>query len=159
MWCHIGQRTHRSDNLVTAARFDEVQREQRKWPYQLVTDGDRTYWWFQDTFFWDDECLDDEQVCALITSKQERRRRHVERAVTMMSMGDYPREPKRSHIPDDVKEYVMRRDEGQCQACGSRSNLQFDHVIPVAMGGSSEPENLQVLCATCNLRKGPGLST
>ncbi|RSM87100.1 hypothetical protein DMH25_42665 [Streptomyces sp. WAC 01325] len=36
--------------------------------------------------------------------------------------------------------------------------MQFDHVIPVAMGGSSGADNLQVLCGPCNRSKGAGLT-
>jgi hypothetical protein len=32
--------------------------------------------------------------------------------------------------------------------------LHLDHVIPERHGGSSEPENLTLLCRRCNLRKG-----
>ncbi|MGA3352888.1 MAG: recombinase family protein [Acidimicrobiales bacterium] len=34
-----------------------------------------------------------------------------------------------------------------------------DNVIPVALGGSNNAENLQILCGPCNRRKGAGLST
>ena len=60
-------------------------------------------------------------------------------------------------LPEDVRREVFRRDGGRCVACGSDELLQFDHVIPVAMGGASTPENLQLLCAPCNRDKGASL--
>lgn len=42
----------------------------------------------------------------------------------------------------------------QCLSCGSRENLEVDHVIPLAIGGSNEVSNLQPLCRTCNASKG-----
>lgn len=33
-------------------------------------------------------------------------------------------------------------------------SLEIDHVIPLAKGGATEPENLQVLCSYCNASKG-----
>ena len=33
-------------------------------------------------------------------------------------------------------------------------DLHFDHIIPHALGGSNEPENIQILCVDCNLSKG-----
>ncbi|BCN30265.1 DEAD/DEAH box helicase family protein [Anaeromicropila herbilytica] len=45
-----------------------------------------------------------------------------------------------------------------CAECGKKSVtkalFQIDHKIPMAKGGLSIPENLQLLCRTCNLRKG-----
>jgi 5-methylcytosine-specific restriction endonuclease McrA len=61
-------------------------------------------------------------------------------------------------ISDDVKQLVWTRDGGRCRNCGSTVELQFDHVIPVSMGGNSEPDNLQILCGPCNRRKGPGIT-
>ena len=41
-----------------------------------------------------------------------------------------------------------------CCNCGAQDSLIIDHMIPIAKGGKSEPENLQLLCATCNQIKG-----
>jgi len=58
-------------------------------------------------------------------------------------------------IPTQVKLKVWKRDKGRCVKCGSNKNLEFDHIIPYTKGGSSlVPENIQILCADCNLAKG-----
>lgn len=62
-------------------------------------------------------------------------------------------EPNRL-IPSKVKLEVWKRDKGQCVICGSKKNLHFDHIIPFSKGGSSsDPENIQILCAKHNLKK------
>lgn len=47
---------------------------------------------------------------------------------------------------------VFVRANNQCQNCGSHYALEIDHIIPQAKGGSSETENLRVLCRNCNQR-------
>lgn len=55
---------------------------------------------------------------------------------------------------------AARNDDGSyvCAGCSevfpTRLFLQVDHIVPMAKGGLSVPENLQVLCRTCNQRKG-----
>jgi len=56
-------------------------------------------------------------------------------------------------IPSNVKKAVWKRDGGKCVNCGSEIDLQYDHIIPVAKGGSSTFENIQILCKKCNLKK------
>ena len=58
-------------------------------------------------------------------------------------------------IPAAVKREVWRRDGGRCRyvdrtsgrRCGSQHLLQIDHVVPYALGGAAEPNNLRLLCA------------
>ena len=44
-----------------------------------------------------------------------------------------------------------------CAECGTRDTsriyFQVDHIIPMNNGGKTRPENLQILCRSCNARK------
>lgn len=56
-------------------------------------------------------------------------------------------------IADQVILDVWRRDGGRCVRCGSNDELAFDHIIPLAMGGSSTARNVQLLCEACDRAK------
>ncbi len=68
------------------------------------------------------------------------------------------RAPRSRYIPAPVRREVWRRDGGCCsyvdphsgRRCGSRFLLELDHIVPFALGGSAEPENLRVYCAAHN---------
>ncbi len=57
------------------------------------------------------------------------------------------------HIPRDVRQRVWQRYGGRCAECSANQYLEFDHVIPVAKGGSNTDANVQLLCRKCNLKK------
>lgn len=61
--------------------------------------------------------------------------------------------PNRERISDDVKVAVWRRDGGTCVRCGSRENLEYDHIIPVSKGGANTVRNIELLCEACNRAK------
>lgn len=56
-----------------------------------------------------------------------------------------------------VGDKVFERDGRVCATCGATDDLQIDHVLPLSRGGSNGLRNLQVLCGTCNRRKGGSL--
>jgi 5-methylcytosine-specific restriction endonuclease McrA len=64
---------------------------------------------------------------------------------------------RREPIPREVRRAVFERDGGKCVECGSSFDLQYDHLIPVTLGGAPTVENLQLLCAPCNREKGADL--
>lgn len=41
-----------------------------------------------------------------------------------------------------------------CIACGTKTALEMDHVVPLSMGGEHQIENVQPLCRSCNASKG-----
>jgi len=49
---------------------------------------------------------------------------------------------------------LFLRDEFQCQYCGAKGDLTFDHVVPRSKGGVTSWENVVAACSKCNLRKG-----
>jgi len=55
---------------------------------------------------------------------------------------------------------ITKRDRMVCYLCHrhvSRATLSFDHVTPLARGGSHSPENLRVVHLRCNIKKGANL--
>ena len=58
------------------------------------------------------------------------------------------------YIPKSVRQRVLIRDEYRCVKCSSQKDLQFDHIVAVAKGGSNEEGNVQLLCKRCNQMKG-----
>lgn len=53
-----------------------------------------------------------------------------------------------------LRERVLVRDNYTCQACGQIGpNLEVDHKVSKAKGGSDAMDNLQALCSSCHARK------
>lgn len=66
---------------------------------------------------------------------------------------------KRKPIPAEKILRVFRRDKFTCQYCGATgTDLEVDHVIPVALGGSNSEVNLITACKKCNRKKGKKLN-
>jgi len=60
------------------------------------------------------------------------------------------------YIPFKTKIRVVRRDNYTCQECSKHlqdDEVEFDHIIPIAKGGSSEEHNIRLTCYDCNRDK------
>lgn len=60
------------------------------------------------------------------------------------------------HTAKDIRN-LFEEQEGLCKSCGAclvENSYHVDHIIPLILGGKNSKDNLQLLCPTCNLRKG-----
>tara|TARA_R110002020_G_scaffold259996_1_gene474173 strand:+ start:5370 stop:5813 length:444 start_codon:yes stop_codon:yes gene_type:complete len=58
----------------------------------------------------------------------------------------------------EIRELIYAQYGEQCKYCKnilSIRNMVCDHNIPLSHGGESVKNNLQMICARCNTRKGP----
>ena len=148
------------DVAMSKEQHARVMARQHETPVEIGCDDERrrTYWLFRDEFYWEDEGYDEVAVKALILERLTQKDRRVQRAVALMQQTQAMDVPARAPIPDEVKIFVWNRDGGRCVRCGSNQLLEFDHIIPVAMGGANTARNLQLLCETCNRSKGAALA-
>ena len=59
-------------------------------------------------------------------------------------------------VPGSLRFEVLKRAGNRCELCGASSRttqIDADHIVPRAKGGSNDPTNLQALCRTCNAQK------
>jgi len=143
---------------IHKSQYQNIWDKQRSVPVGVARVGERTYWLFESKYYWDNENLAADDVYALLVTKQQREKQRVERAKAIVASGVSPQPARRGAIPEDLRQLVWTRDRGKCQKCGSTTELQFDHIIPIALGGATSEANLQILCGPCNRKKGAGLS-
>lgn len=65
-----------------------------------------------------------------------------------------PRRIAQSYIGNkEIRSLIIQRDKF-CLCCGSYFNLSIDHIVPISLGGANDLDNLQLLCKSCNSKKG-----
>lgn len=138
----------------------EEYEQQAELPLFFGTDEkSRDLWLFQNALYATAEVLEPIEVLAVLEERTNRVRARVGKAVAALEQVESlaGADARRAPIPEDVRIFVWRRDGGACVRCGSKSDLEFDHMIPISMGGANTARNLQLLCASCNRSKGGNL--
>lgn len=133
-------------------KIEEVNARRANEPLALLEDRRRVLWYFHERFYWDDEDLPSEDVMALALQKERNQRRKLQSARSLMN-AEADGRPIRTNPTTELKRAVFDRDGGKCVECSSTFEIQYDHIIPVARGGATTYENLQILCAECNRAK------
>lgn len=141
---------------IPSGSFQGLQEGQVSSPMQIAANGERTWWWFADRFYWENQGYSAKDVMALVRNRERRQERQLQRAHDMLTLDADPT-PRRAPIPQEVRRAVYLRDGGRCVNCGSTFDLQYDHILPVALGGATTAENLQLLCSACNREKSDSL--
>jgi hypothetical protein len=68
----------------------------------------------------------------------------------------YKLQSERIELTNEQKEQLLEECNNQCVVCErqfKKKFYQFDHIIPLAAGGSNEVDNIQVLCIECHHEK------
>ena len=130
---------------LSELRYDE--------PVEVYSNGRRQWWWFGERFFYEDQNYSAKDVQALILQAERQHDTQLRRAHQVMALENWDLLQRREPIPEEVQRAIWQRDEGRCVKCGSSVMIHIDHLIPVALGGSNHPDNLQLLCANCNREK------
>ena len=52
-----------------------------------------------------------------------------------------------------VKKYIFN-ERSVCAKCNTKEFLTIDHIKPISLGGENTLDNIQILCKTCNFKKG-----
>lgn len=146
-----------SGRKVMELRWSKVQvgaaqQTQASEPVLMFRDGRRNLWQYLDSFWWDDDGLDAEDIKALVLQRKRQKERKLQSAHSLMRAEENGR-PTRTPVPTELRRAVFERDGGRCVECGGNFDLQYDHILPVAHGGATTLENLQLLCADCNRHK------
>jgi len=145
---------------IDLVQYRQLGVAQQTQPVQVARSANRVWWWFEGAFYWESGGYGERDVLALIRDRQRRSAQKLDRAHMLLNVeeGRAPKQrERREPVPREVKRAVFERDGGKCVQCGSNFDLQYDHVIPVALGGATTIENLQLLCADCNREKGADL--
>lgn len=137
---------------VAAASHGLLAARQRRQPVCIAKNSVRTWWWYEDKFYWDSHGYSAADVLALLKDRERRHERKLQRAHLALRLEQEPAS-RRNPIPRELRLAVFERDGGRCVECGSNFDIQYDHIIPVALGGATTLENLQILCAPCNREK------
>lgn len=97
--------------------------------------------------------FDVEDVVFEVVLQRKRRLEQKVRSAHSLMRAEEDGRPTRVSIPTELRRAVFERDGGRCVECDGRFDLQYDHILPVAHGGGTTLQNLQLLCADCNRRK------
>lgn len=150
--------TLESDRELSSRGLRRLLEEQERTPVAVLTDGQRTWWMHAGEVVSARAELAQADVAALLADRATREARRLERAHAVQAQQAAPVGPGRRAISREVRLAVWERDGGRCVECGTDFDLQYDHVIPVALGGATTTENLQLLCGPCNRRKGAAIA-
>ena len=150
-------RLHSANHYVSCSRgqYEHLSNVQHATPVLLTARNGRHWWWHRDRFWWVDSGLGASEIASTILAldlSSQSQREGFEQAQAELA-GKFDHASAEDAVPDDVRREVWIRDRGRCVDCGVASSLAFDHVLPLAVGGSNTAPNLELRCRPCQLRR------
>jgi 5-methylcytosine-specific restriction endonuclease McrA len=76
---------------------------------------------------------------------------------------DFKKQDRRLRLTDEEKKLLIKSQENRCALTSAPiyygDDLHYDHIIPLAVGGSDTIDNIQVTHADANRRKGANVTS
>jgi hypothetical protein len=150
-------RLHSARHSVNCSRgqYEHLSGVQRTTPVRLAAKNGLRWWWYRDRFWWADAKRSPHEVesTILMLDLASLYQREAFERVRAEILGSNGLAPAEDAVPEHVGREVWIRDRGCCVDCGAASSLAFDHLLPLAAGGTNTPPNLELRCRACLLRR------
>lgn len=100
---------------------------------------------------------ENKELLLSLTKKWRKDNPEKVREIGKISSANRRARKKRSggHFNKEDVEKLYKNQKGKCATCLKLLDKKFevDHIMPLFLGGSNWPKNLQILCISCNRRK------
>lgn len=85
-----------------------------------------------------------------------KKEREVFRLATIEYFKKYNYKSLRREFKSKRKHFFKNliKKQKSCVFCGATERLSVDHIIPLVKGGRNNLSNMQILCISCNSKKG-----
>lgn len=150
-------RLHSSQHHLECSerRFARLASSQADLPVLVERRDGRSWWWYRDRFWWDDDGLDAHDVKVFVLDADLSRRQRAEaiaeaRAVVL---GDERPEVESSELSPLVRFAVWCRDRGRCVDCGIADEVGYDEILAPENGGLRTAGNVELRCGDCRDRR------
>lgn len=129
-------------------------------PYELVNIDDAVSALVEAGFIYMYEA-NGKTYCQIINWAKHQNPHHKEIASVIPAPANHVDTVCMNYVPlnNGIRQRIYARDGRVCKECGAEHGLSIDHIVPVSKGGNSTDDNLQVLCLSCNTRKGNRISS
>jgi len=136
-------------------RFARLASSQVDLPVLVAKKDGRSWWWYADRFWWDDDGLPARDVQVIVLDADLRaRQRAQDLAQARATLLDEERPlAETEHVSQVVRFAVWCRDRGRCVDCGTAENVGFDEILPPEVGGSNAAANVELRCRVCHERR------
>ena len=136
-------------------RFARLASSQTDLPVLVGRKDGRSWWWFLDRFWWDEDGLDARDVKVIVLDMELERKEEAERLARVREavLGEEQRRADARPVSQIVRFAVWCRDRGRCVDCRTAEDVGFDEILPSASGGSRSTRNVELRCERCRERR------
>jgi hypothetical protein len=136
-------------------RFARLASSQADLPVLVARRDGRSWWWYLDRFWWDDQGLTASDVRIFVLDADLGRKQQAEAIAQARTrvLGEGRLRGAYERISQIVRFAVWCRDRGRCVDCGTAENVVFDEILPLGNGGPKPAANVELRCEACRDRR------